>query len=334
MKVLVKGKLGGSKMKNQISSQINLDNSVDILENNSDTREGYINVTGGKVWFRVVGADKKGYPLLLLHGGPGAPHDSLEIFNELKNERPVIFYDQLGCGNSERPQNNDLWTAERFVEEVSQVVHALGLKKIHIWGHSWGSMLAVAYILKYEGNIISCILSGPYLCSKRFISDARECVRKLPKKYRDLIMKCEETGDFDSGEYQKAMKYFDRQYVLRSEKKLDCVVKGMSKFGAEVYKHMWGPSEFTATGTLKDYSLVERLHEIKIPTFFVSGRYDEVSPETVKYYQSKIKGSKMKVIEDASHCTYNERPQEHIEIMRNFLYEVEKKNEHELDILF
>lgn len=61
-----------------------------------NTREGYIDVPGGKVWYREIGIERKGIPLLALHGGPGAPHDYLEPIEALGDERPVIFYDQLG----------------------------------------------------------------------------------------------------------------------------------------------------------------------------------------------------------------------------------------------
>ena len=93
------------------------------------TVEGHVEVPGGRIWYRIAGADRPGTPVLCLHGGPGMPHDYLEPLEDLAVSRPVIFYDQLGCGRSDRPADDSLWTTDRFVEELA-VVHALSL--IHI----------------------------------------------------------------------------------------------------------------------------------------------------------------------------------------------------------
>lgn len=111
-------------------------------------KEGMITVTGGKGWYHIVDADGEGIPLLAIHGGPGAPHDYLEPLEALADERPVIFYDQLGCGNSERPDDTTLWNVPRFVDELEQGRTDLNHKKVHLLGTSWGTMLAVEYMLR------------------------------------------------------------------------------------------------------------------------------------------------------------------------------------------
>ena len=100
------------------------------------TAEGYVTVPGGHVWYQVVGADRPGVPLLCLHGGPGMPHDYLEPLADLAASRPVIFYDQLGCGRSDRPADDSLWTTDRFVEELAVVHATLGLERPHLFGNS------------------------------------------------------------------------------------------------------------------------------------------------------------------------------------------------------
>jgi proline-specific peptidase len=109
-------------------------------------REGYIPVSAGRVWYQVIGAGDA-IPLLVLHGGPGVPHDYLEPLADLADERPVVFYDQLGCGKSDWPDDVSLWCLERLVEEVGQVRQALGLTQIHLLAHSAGTMLALDYLL-------------------------------------------------------------------------------------------------------------------------------------------------------------------------------------------
>ncbi|MGH2651639.1 MAG: alpha/beta fold hydrolase, partial [Actinomycetota bacterium] len=98
--------------------------------------EGTIPVPGGTVWYGTIGDG--GIPLLCLHGGPGMSHDYLDTLADLADRRMVVFYDQLGCGQSERPDDPSLWTIERSVAEVAAVREALGLERMHLFGNSWG----------------------------------------------------------------------------------------------------------------------------------------------------------------------------------------------------
>ena len=110
-----------------------------------NTKEGKIKIDGYQVWYRRVG--NGGIPLLTLHGGPGAGHDYLEPLEGLATDRSVIFYDQLGCGKSDQPDDRSLWRIERFVAEVNTVRQALGLEQIHLLGQSWGGWLTIEYML-------------------------------------------------------------------------------------------------------------------------------------------------------------------------------------------
>src|SRR4051794_14106810 len=142
-----------------------------ILARQSMALEGRIAVEGGEVWYRIAGDDRAGIPLLTLHGGPGYPHDYLEPLEQLADERPVIFYDQLGCGNSDRPEDRSLWRIDRFVRELAQVRTALRLRRMHLFGHSWGTMLAVDYVLS-PAPVTSLILASPALSIPRWMADA------------------------------------------------------------------------------------------------------------------------------------------------------------------
>jgi proline-specific peptidase len=122
--------------------------------------EGHVEVPGGRVWYRIIGADRPGVPVLCLHGGPGMPHDYLEPLADLATSRPVIFYDQLGCGRSDRPADDSLWTTDRFVEELAVVRAALGLGRHHLFGNSWGGWLALQYTLDRGPDLASLILSS------------------------------------------------------------------------------------------------------------------------------------------------------------------------------
>lgn len=287
-------------------------------------REGYIDVPGGRIWYRMAGIGGKGAPLLVLHGGPGAPHDYLEPLEVLADERPVVFYDQLGCGNSDKPDDPSLWTIARHVAEIECVRKALGLERVHILGQSWGSMLAVDYMLtKKPAGVMGLIFSGPCLSASRFAADQRANLSRMPEETQKTITGKEASGEFDSPEYQEAMLSYYRLHVRRLSHWPDCLNRTLEKFGQTVYRYMWGPSEFTVTGTLKDYERAERLKEITLPTLYTCGRFDESTPEATAYYNGMHPGSEIVVFEDASHSHHLEKPKEYLATVRDFLHRVE-----------
>jgi len=286
----------------------------------SPVREGTINVPGGKVWYRIVGADRPDIPLLVLHGGPGACHDYLEPLEALGDERPVIFYDQLGCGKSDHPDNNSLWTTKRFVEELEQVRTALAPGKVHILGSSWGTMLTSEYMItKNPAGVVSLIMSGPCLSAKRWEADQRQYLDELPDEENAVILACEQTGNFSSPEYQDAMMHYYHRYVCRLDPWPDCLIRTFENMGVVVYNQMWGPSEFTITGTLKNFDRSSDLQEIGVPVLFTCGRYDEATPETTAYYQSMIPGSELIIFEDASHMHHIEKTDKYLTAVRDFM---------------
>jgi len=283
-------------------------------------REGRINVTGGEVWYRIVGADSPGTPLLVLHGGPGAPHDYLEVLEALGDERPVIFYDQLGCGYSDRPDNVSLWTVDRFVEELVQLRNELAPEDVHILGQSWGTMLASEYMItKTPDGVMSLILSAPCLSANMWEVDQRNYLDQLPEETKNVIIECEKTGDFGSQAYQDAMMEYYHLHVCQLDPWPDSLNRTFEKMGTAVYNNMWGPSEFTITGSLRDFDRTKDLHEITVPVLFTCGRYDEATPESTSYYHSMLQGSELTVFENASHMHHIEKTDEYLLAIRDFL---------------
>jgi proline iminopeptidase len=285
--------------------------------------EGYIDVTGGKVWYRIVGSGTK-TPLLLLHGGPGASSLYLEPLAKLSDDRPIIFYDQLGGGKSDRPSDLSLWSAQRFVEELSLVRDALQLKKVHILGHSWGTMLAVDYMLTKPSGVKSLILASPCLSIPRWIQDANKLRAALPIESQDILNRHEEAGTTDSEEYMSATMDFYSRHVCRLDPWPPELEKTFAELNFEVYGTMWGPSEFHATGNLKDYDRTGQLNEISVPTLFTAGRYDEATPEATAFYQSFVPGASIEIFENSSHMAMYEETELYVKVIREFLRNVEK----------
>ncbi len=293
-----------------------------MTELTAAVREGYIPVTGGRVWYRAVGAGDA-IPLVALHGGPGSTHYPLEPLEALADERPVVVYDQLGSGKSDRPDDKGLWRVERFVEEVAQVRAALGLSRVHLLGHSWGTILALEYALTRPAGLMSLIYEGPCFSIPRFSADAGRLRQKLPLEVRQTLERHEAAGTLDSAEYQQAEWEFYKRHVYGMEKLPESVVRSKAEYGHAVYQTMWGPNEMLATGTLKDYDHAGRLAEVGLPTLFICGRQDECTPESTALYQSLVPGSRMVVFPNSAHMPHLTDRDEFLQVVRAFLRDVE-----------
>ncbi len=285
-------------------------------------REGLTEVEGGRVWWRVVG-DGDGTPLVLLHGGPGHPHDYLEPLEALADERPVIFYDQLGCGRSDRPADPDLWRIDRFVEELHTLREALGLTKMHVLGHSWGSMLATDYLLAHGAGVDGVILDSPVLSMRRFLVDANALRAQLPEEVRAVIDRSEAAGTYDTDEFKAAYMEYIKRHLLRIDPFPASVMRTLEGAGDPVYASMWGPSEFLVTGSLGSYEREDRLGEIRARSLLLSGRHDEVTPATAAAYQARLPGSRLVVFENGSHLKHLEETDRYLEVVREFLREAD-----------
>ncbi|WP_067618341.1 proline iminopeptidase-family hydrolase [Alicyclobacillus acidiphilus] len=284
------------------------------------SNEGFIHVEGGRIWYQIVGEDKDKTPLITLHGGPGSSHLGMEpLAKALGEARPVILYDQLGCGQSDRPDDVSLWTIERFVRELAALREALGLKKVHMLGHSWGTMLLTDYLLTQPEGVASAIFSSPCLSTSRWIEDAERYRKELPEDVQAVLRECEANGTTDSEAYRNAEKVYMRKHVCRVEQSEEEQTRRKAAFGEAVYNYMWGPSEFHATGTLRDYDRTDRLHEITVPALFTCGFYDEASPASTEYYHSLVAGSEFHVYPNSSHSPIVEEPEAYFQTVESFL---------------
>jgi len=284
-------------------------------------KEGFVQVKGGRIWYKVTGTGK-GTPLLLIHGGPGSRScEGIPAYSTLGDDRPIIFYDQLGSGFSDRPADTTLWQLPRFVDEITALRKELDLKEVHILGSSWGGSVAVEYMLSKPKGVKSVIFAGPLLSTSRWMRDAKILLSQLSEPVQDTIRKYESLKLYDHASYVAATDSFNIQYLSRKPgprtSAPDCDKSG--KFNAQVYRYMWGPTEFNATGTLKTFERTERLHEIKEPVVFITGQFDEARPETIYEFQKQIPGSKVEIITNAGHNKVRDNPEEYLGAIRKFL---------------
>jgi proline iminopeptidase len=284
-------------------------------------REGYIQVTGGRVWYRIVGSGTR-TPLLVLHGGPGVPSTYLKPLAALADERPVVFYDQLGSGHSEHPVDSALWTMQRFMTELAEVRRALGLEKVHLYGHSWGTMLATDYVLSHPVGVKSLIMAGPALSSRHFIPDDDSLVATLPTSVRVVLARHERDGSCNTPDYQGAMTVYYQRFFARRQPwsaDLDSAVAGVDLTANRV---LWGPCR-PATGPLASYDRSDQLRQISVPTLFLIGQYDAATPATTRFYQSRIPRSELVVFDSTGHLPMQDEPDRYVAAIRGFLDRVD-----------
>ena len=157
-----------------------------------------------------------------------------------------------------------------------------------------------------------------------WLSDADTLITLLPDSIQNSIRINEENKTYDSPDYQKAVKVYYEHFLARKLPWSSDIDSAFMLIGENVYKYMGGPSEFTMTGTLKDYDRTNKISEIKVPTLFITGEYDEARPSTVKYYQSLLPGSKFELIENAGHLTMQDNPEKNIKVITDFINSIEK----------
>jgi len=283
--------------------------------------EGYINLYGYKTWYSVYGDLKSGAtPLLTLHGGPGYTHNHLQNLSQLAERgMPVILYDQLGCGNSDTPDNPGLWTIELFVEEINALRSALQLDSINLLGHSWGGSLAVEYLFTQPAGVQKLILSSPLLDTQLWVKENSRLKDQLPIEVSTIMRKHEDAGTTYTDEYRSANKIFNKNFLCRLDPLPEDIKRSDAAASQQVYETMWGPSESHATGTLKNWTSLDRLSQIGIPTLLLSGKYDEATPKQMETALDLLPNSKWFLFENSSHVSNYEEPEKYLNTVSNFL---------------
>jgi proline-specific peptidase len=289
--------------------------------------EGYVEVEGGRVWYRRLG-DGDALPVLLLHGGPGAAHDyMLPLAERLSEHRPAIVYDQLGCGRSDRPDDTSLWTVDRAVTEVDQVRAALDLDRCHLLGQSWGGWLAIDYMARKPAGIAGLVLASTSASIAQFVAGARGLIEHLPEPHRTALIELGARGEYDHPDYRAGEQEFYRRHLCRLDPWPDALVRSSDQMeGNQVYATMNGPTEFDVIGSLRTWDRIADLPEISVPTLVTCGRYDEITPACSETIVAGIPDARMVVFEKSAHVAHLEEPEEYASTVEEFLDSVEVRS--------
>lgn len=282
---------------------------------------GFLQSPWGKIFYWHVGNNPSKTPIVVLHGGPGGACRGMRPLEALSHSTgcDIIFYDQLGGGLSDRIIDSTLMTTARFAQELEWLRIQWGLESMHLLGHSWGTMLAVEYAQSHPEVVASLVLSSPCLIESRWSEDAVRLKQSMGPEWNEKVLALESSGQTGTETYAELEKQYFKSFVSRGvpENTRETAIR-RSRFGVNIYHYMWGPSEFTALGNLKQFDKTEALKQVKCPTLFMCGRFDEATPESTAYYASLVPGSKMHVFEQSSHCAYLEETSNYLEETRNF----------------
>lgn len=264
-------------------------------------------------------------PVIVLHGGPGMSHDYCRSMSALGADgRAVIFYDQIGCGRSSHLPDapRDFWTVDLFVEELRNLVAFYDLKDgFHLLGHSWGGMLAPEYALAWPDGILSMTLSNSPASMPLWVQGTDSLIARMDENIRNDIRHHEAAGTTDAPAYLAAVDAFYRAHLCRVHPFPKDLQDSFDAHAADptVYHTMIGPSEFTVNGTLRDWSVVDRLPQIRVPALVLAGEFDEAQPVAWQPFVDRLPNVSSHVFSGASHSTHLECPHDYFALVGEFI---------------
>lgn len=290
--------------------------------NDGARHEGFIEVPGGRIWYESVGTGPR--TLLLLHGGPGGNCEDLHPLMELAAaDFQVVRFDQLGSWRSDQPDDPSLWNMPRFVTEVESVRQALGWERMHLLGQSWGAILALEYALHHQDHLHSLVLASGAASVPEIVAGMNVWRDALPADTRATMSEHEARGTYDHPGYLGAVEELYRRHLCRTWPYPEALATAMAHMAMPVYGSMWGPNEFTCTGSLREWDRTARLGEITVPTLITVGEFDEVHPSCAETMQRGIPGSRLVQFPEASHTVHVEQPEAYWAEVRGFLLDVD-----------
>ena len=278
-----------------------------------------------ETWYRVTGdLDGGAIPLVVLHGGPGAAHDYLLNLTTLAAAgRPVIHYDQVGCGRSThlRGRGADFWTVELFLDELANLLGALRVDRYHLLGQSWGGMLAAEHAVQRPAGLASLVISNSPASIDLWVAEAQRLRRDLPAGVRETLDRHEADNTTDDSAYVEATRVFYDRHVCRVIPNPPEVLASMAQVADDptVYQTMNGPNEFHCIGSLRTWSIIDRLDRIDAPTLLASGRFDEATPAVVQPFFDRIDDVRWEIFEHSSHMPFVEETERYLEVVGDFL---------------
>ena len=283
---------------------------------------GYIKTSAGRIWYRINGTRHLGTgrpALIALHGGPGGNHRSVAPLIALSDRYPVILYDQIDSGHSDRPNDPRNWSVEQFADEIEAVRVALGLTNVVVLGHSAGAAWATVYAARRPAGLRGVILASPLVSTATWLHDANVLRAKLPSDIQNALSSNEAAGTTRSEEYLHAVDAYNDRHLCHGPCPKSCFAQNRPAFNDALYEYMWGPNEFTATGVLASFDATANLRSIEPPVLLICGEFDEARPETCAHFAAMAPHGRARIVSGAAHMTAVEQPDAFVREVRGFL---------------
>ena len=281
-----------------------------------------------RTWYRITGdLDAGKPPLIALHGGPGCTHDYIDSFKDIADSgRAVVHYDQIGNGRSTHlPEKGaDFWTVDLFIDELDNLIDHLGVREAYcVIGQSWGGMLGAEFAVRRPEGLRALVIANSPASMELWVSEANRLRRDLPDDVQRTLTAHEVAGTTDTQAYQDAVAVFYARHVCRIQPLPEEVARTFAAIDADptVYHTMNGPSEFHVIGTLRPWSIIDRVSAIAVPTLLISGAFDEATPAAVQPYADHIPDVRWQIFEHSSHMPHVEQRAEFMACVTVFLDE-------------
>ena len=268
-----------------------------------------------KVWVKRVGNNPK-LKLLLLTGGPGLSHAYLEVMDSYLPAEGVEYYhyDQLETGDSDRPNDPDLWTLARYVDEVDQVRRAIGGDKSNfcLLGHSWGGMLAMEYALAHQDQMKCLVISNMMASIPAYNAYATKVLEpQMDQAALTRILAMEKAGQTEQPAYmQTLMPNWYEQHILRRPAAdwPEPVARAGANLNRRFYVTMQGPSEMGASGRLLDWDRFADLKRVGVPTLVISGAHDTMDPAYMARMAKQLPRGELLATNGGHMAMYDDQP--------------------------
>jgi len=303
------------------------------LKVNNDTLVYYIYSKVGDLIIQDDSYFFNSIPLIGINGGPGSSHDYLEPLKRIAClGTPLILYDQIGTGNSTRVTDlkefQYLLTIEHYIEELRTLINHLDLDKVHIMGHSWGTIVAQEFAILQPKELIGLILSGALSDSQLYIDSQRRVnlAATLPHHVLEIIQKADETQIYNSSDYLAVDDILTFFFTSRTIPIADCMVRSDQYGNNDIYVQMQGASEFTVGGVLANWNITGKLHLIEAETLVTRGEYDTMTEECSQTIINQLKnGRKLITIPKSGHIQMIDENEVYVNEVLNFIKSVEEK---------
>ena len=268
-----------------------------------------------QIWVKRVGNNPK-LKLLLLSGGPGMSHAYFEVMDSFLPGKGVeyYYYDQLETGASDRPDDPDLWTLPRYVDEVDQVRNAIGGTKDNfcLLGHSWGGILAMEYALAHQDQMKCMVISNMMASIPAYNAYAKSVLQpRVDQAILNKILTMEKAGKTEEAGYmQLLMPHWYEKHVLRrpADQWPEPVARAGEKVNRRFYVTMQGTSEMGASGRLANWDRFADLKRINVPTLVISGKYDTMDPDHMAAMVKQLPRGELATTNGSHMALYDDQP--------------------------